>query len=99
MKTLITLAFALTLSFATFVNTEAKAAQYEVYVTESVIVSPSQANLASLVQKEIMVDTAASIVDLQISVACKTNAPCSEMLHTTPFKIIQASEANGALSS
>ena len=89
----------LVLAITALIHSTAQAAQYEILVTHSVSVSPSQANLQTLVQKQILIDTGTRTLELPVSPVCSSSTSCSEMLHTVSFKITQASEKNGIVTS
>ena len=60
------------LVLAVLASHSAMASQYEIYVTGSTHVSPAQAELATLVQKSILVDSQTKILTLLVTPVCAT---------------------------
>jgi hypothetical protein len=89
----------LVLLAAVLFSQNALAAQYEVFVTGSTHISPSQSALGSIVQKQILVDTDANEVTIELANLCMVARMCPQMISDVTFKITEFSEANGAVTS
>jgi hypothetical protein len=79
------------LVIAVLFSSQAMAAQYDILVTGSTHVSPGQAELASLIQKSILVDTTAKTVRLQLAPVCTAGAVCPEFIRNVTLNMTQFS--------
>ena len=80
---------AIVLALSAFANQSAMADRYEVFVTGSTHVSPSQTSLSNLMQKDIVVDTEQKSLYLQLASPCKPHMLCSQMIHALKMNLTQ----------
>jgi hypothetical protein len=80
----------LTVMIAVLISSQAAmAAQYTIYVTGSTHVSQTQTELNSLVQKQILVDTSAKTVRLQLAPVCNSGERCPEYIRSVTLALTQ----------
>ena len=90
--------FTLVALMITFAST-AQAEQYSFYVTHADRVNPSQIQFASLVQKQILIDTRNQRVRLSLSPICGAGVPCPEMIQYVTFKMTQVQKQGSRIVS
>jgi hypothetical protein len=80
-----------------FTALQANAGQYEVYVTQSTYLSPSQVSLSELVQKSIVIDTQAKIVTLPLTAPCAQKL-CNRMVESDVLTLNTFKSKNGEVA-
>ncbi|MBC7396789.1 MAG: hypothetical protein H7333_05035 [Bdellovibrionales bacterium] len=73
----------------------AHAGQFEIYVTGATHVSQPQAELSTLVQKGILVDTVKRTLSLQLSPICKSGQMCPEYIRAVSLPLISFQSRGG----
>ena len=98
MNKIFNLAFLSVAVLTALIGSQAMASNYSIYVTSSTHISPAQAELSTLVQKDIQIDTDAKTVSFSLATPC-TSDRCSQITRNITLALTQIQSENAEVSS